>query len=492
MEKVSLKKNLFLSTLYQILLIVAPLITAPYVSRILGAGGIGTYSYTNSIQIYFSMFAALGTASYGAREIARVRDDEKKRSHLFWEIEFLSIISSSICIIIWLILIIFSHENKIYFIILTLNIINTMLDISWFYTGMEQFKYTVRQNSIFKVISIICIFLFVKESDDIAIYILIMSLSTLLGTASMWLYLPKFINKIELKTIRIKKHFKETLIYFIPTIATSIYTVLDKTLIGIITKDTSENGYYEQATKIINVCKTLTFVSLNSVLGSRISFLYSKDKQDEIVEKIKGSFNYVFFMGIGIMFGLLSISAKFVPIFFGDGYKEVITLIELMSPLILIIGISNCLGAQYYIPSGLRNKSAKFIVIGSLINLILNLLLIPNFKSYGAVMGSIVAELTISILYILNCNKIINIKFMIQIFWKKFVAGIIMFILLYVVNIFIKQELLACIIDVILGISTYVLVLIILRDSSIYLIKRRVLIPIRQRFFTFKGEKNDK
>lgn len=467
MKEVSLKKNVVLSTMYQILLLIAPLLTAPYVSRILGADGIGIYSYTQSIVLYFTMFAALGTASYGTREIALVRNDKEKRSKIFWEIEILSVITSSICIAIWICLIIFNQSYKIYFLILTLSIINTMLDISWFYAGMEQFKYTIRQNAIFKILSIISIFIFVKEKNDLTIYILIVTLSTLLGTASMWIYLPKYIKKVSLKKIKLKKHFKETLVYFIPTIATSIYTVLDKTLIGLITKDNNENGYYEQATKIINICKSLTFTALNTVLGSRISYLYAQKKYDEIKERINQSMDYILFIGIGIMFGLIGVSSRFVPLFFGDGYEEVILVLKFMSPLIVIIGISNCLGSQYFTPAGLRKKSAQYIIVGSLINLIFNLILIPKLKSYGAVIASILAELVITILYVTNSQKIIGFKEILLTLYKKVIAGLMMLIVILFFDKFIISNVIALIVEFVLGLFTYLAVLKILNDSFI-------------------------
>ena len=150
-----------------------------------------------------------------------------------------------------------------------------------------------------------------------------MSLTTLLGTMSMWIYLPKFLKKVKIKELKIVHHFKETLIYFIPTIATSIYTVLDKTLIGVITNNEKENGFYEQATKIINMTKALTFTSLNTVLGARISYLFVEEKMDEIRKRIDASINYIFLMGFGIMFGLMGVANRFVPAFFGSGYEEV-------------------------------------------------------------------------------------------------------------------------------------------------------------------------
>ena len=479
MKNKSIKKNLILSTLYQILTLIIPFITAPYISRVIGAEGVGIYSYTLSVGTYFTLFAALGTVSYGTREIARNRDDKQKRSKSFWEIEILTIITSFICILIWLVFTGLSHDYKVYYLILTLNLFNTMMDISWFYAGLEEFKYTILQNSIFKILGVVLLFIFVKKPTDLALYIFIMSITTLLGTASMWIYLPKFVNKVKIKDIKIKHHFKETLVYFIPTIATSIYNVLDKTLIGVITQDAYENGYYEQASKIVNMTKALTFTSLNTVLGARISYLFKENKIEEIKTRINKSINYIFFMGFGIMFGLIGVSKLFVPLFFGNGYDKVILLLQLMSPLVVIIGLSNCLGTQYYNPAGLRSKSAKFIIIGSISNLILNLLFIPKLSSYGAVISTIVAESLISILYLIYCNGFLTTKSVISASYKKIISGCIMLLIIYLIGLLNINVVLKLGIQVISGIIIYILILLALKDdftlnTAKYLIKKLV------------------
>lgn len=482
-KNVSVKKNIILSTMYQILTLIIPFFTAPYISRVIGANGVGVYSYTSSIQTYFSMFAALGTVTYGAREIARNREDEYKRSKLFWEIEILTIMTTAICLIGWIILIGFSGVYKIYYTILTMNLFNTMFDISWFYSGLEQFKYTVTQNAIFKILGVVLLFIFVKNPGDLVIYITIMSLTTLLGTMSMWIYLPKFLKKVKIKELKIIHHFKETLVYFIPTIATSIYTVLDKTLIGVITGDQKENGFYEQATKIINMTKAITFTSLNTVLGARIAYLFVEEKMDEIHKRIDDSINYIFLMGFGIMFGLMGVAKRFVPAFFGSGYNDVIGLLKILSPLVIIIGVSNCLGAQYYNPAGLRSKSAKFIIVGSCINLILNLCLIPKFGSYGAAVATIVAELVISILYLRYCDGFLTLKKICKFSLKKLIAGLIMLAVVYIIselNLFRNSIVIA--IQVILGALTYGISLMILKDEfTVAFLKNQILSRLKKR-----------
>lgn len=461
----SLKKNIAISTLYQILLVILPMITAPYIARVLGPDQSGIYDFTNSIQTYFAMFAALGTASYGAREIARVRNDEKMRSVLFWEIELMTVMTSAACIAVWFVFIFFANQYKVIYLVLTMGLFSTMFDISWFFAGMEQFTYTVSKNAVCKLAGVILMFLFVKRPEDLLLYIIIITASTMLGNLSMWLYIPRFVTKVDLKKLRFRKHFHETLIYFIPSVATSVYTVLDRTLIGTITNNRAENGCYHYTMQIINIMKALTFSSLNMVLGSRIAYLFAEEKYDEIKERIRDSINYILFMGFGICFGLIGVSRRFVPLYLGPGYDRVITMLMLMSPIVIIIGVSNCLGSQYYTPSGNRRLSARFIIIGAIVNFTLNLILIPRFWGYGAIVASLIAETVITVLYFRHCNGYLTAETLFREGWKKLAAGILMLAVIMVMDRRIESNIIALVAEVAVGFTVYCAVIVILRDT---------------------------
>ena len=480
MKKQSIKKNIILSTLYQILKLLTPLITAPYIARVLGGAGVGTYSYTASYEAYFSLFAALGTASYGLREIARARDDIQQRSQLFFEIELLSICVSLVVLACWGVFIMFQSKYKIIFVILTMNIMNAMLDISWFYNGLEQFVYTVTKNSAIKIIGVILIFIFVKKESDLNLYIFLMCATSLLGTMSMWITLPKFIVKPDFKKVDLGVHFRQTLIYFIPTIATSVYTILDKTMIGLITQDTYENGYYEEATKIINMMKALTFTALNSVLGARISYLFKEKEYDEIRQRINLSINYVAFMGIGICFGLIGVARRFVPIFFGPGFEKTITILYILSPIVFIIGVSNCLGSQYYSPAGLRKQSSMYIITGSLVNLVLNGLMIPFIGSYGAAMASVVAELTITVLYVIHSKGYFGADALWRFSWKRVIAGAVMAAVIILIGYNVSSGILCLALQVGVGVLIYIVLLSLMKDELLVIIKNRVMRRFRK------------
>lgn len=464
MDQPSVKKNYIYNTLYEILAIIAPLITAPYVSRIFGADGVGIYSYTNAISWYFTMFAALGVKSYGQREIAQHRDDRKAASKLFWELELMCATTTLLCLFVWIGLIIFSHKYSAYYAVLSMTIIATAFDISWFWGGYEQYRFIVIRNSLIKIAGIVLLFTFVHKKSDLLLYVALIAGTGLLGNISMWSYLPKYLEKIDWKTLQFKHHFKETLVYFIPTVATSIYTVLDKAMIGWITHDDYENGYYEQATKIINICKTLV-LSIITVMSSRMSFLFSKEEHMEIKQRMENTVNFVLLFAIPIMFGLIGVANRFVPLFFGDGYEKTITIIYVMAPLLVIIGLSNCLGALYFTPSGQRARSNKAIVTGAVVNLVLNLGLIYFFKSLGAAIASVMAESTITIMYLYMSHDYFNLKCISKFAWKRLLAAAVMLAAVLFIGSEIESALICIIVQVAVGAVIYGGLLLLMRDT---------------------------
>lgn len=459
------KKNIVYDTFYRILTNVTPFITAPYVARVIGAEGIGIQSYTQAIQAYFIMFATLGTSYYGAREIAYHKDDESVRSRIFWEIEILSIITTTVCFLLWIPLVISSTEYGKFYLVLSLGVIGTALDISWFYTGLEKFKAIVIRNTVVKIAEVVLLFLLVKGPDDLIIYIAISAVTSFLCIVSYWTGLGKLVKKVPLGELKIGRHFKGTLIFFLPSVASSIYLMLDKPLISWITKDNAEVGYYQQASKFIEVLKSLVFVSINYVVGVRMSSLYAHGEFDEMKEQLNNSMNYILLMGFGCSFGLSAIASNLIPVFYGSGYEEVVPLIYLFSPVVVIIGVSNCLETQYFTPCGRRAESIRYLVAGAAVNLTLNLVLIPHFKAFGATVATVTAELVITVFYIVNSRKMISFLSLLRMGWKKFLSGLLMFLMVMQIGKLGLNDILRLCVQVLSGVIVYFLVLILLKDA---------------------------
>lgn len=476
--KKSIKKNYLYNLIYQILTIIIPIITAPYLARVLGVKGTGVTSYTLSIVSYFIIFGSIGVSSYGQREIAMNRDDKNKCSKLFWELFLLKLFTSVLSILGYIFLIVSSTKYNVIYFILTLNILASVFDISWFFQGFEEYKFISIRNIIIKTLFTISIFVFVKNKNDLNLYILLNGLSLLISSLSLWIRLPKMINKISLKKINVFSHLKNSLIYFLPQIATQIYTMLDKTMLGIITKGEIENGYYEQAYKIITMSLTV-ITSLNTVMSPRMSYLYKEKKHDEIKEKLFKSLQFTFFLGVPMMFGIASTAYGMVDWFYGLEYEKVKFLLVVFSPIIIIIALSGCLGGQYLTPCGKRLQSAGALWGGAIINFLLNLILIPKYASLGAAISSVIAELIITILYFVLSKEYVDVKKMLKKFYKYFIASILMAIVILCLYNILKISILSTVIEIITGIIVYILVLLILKDDMIYyflnLIKRKVL-----------------
>lgn len=475
MKENKIIKNYIYNLIYQILVIILPLITIPYLSRVLGAENIGIYGYTVSIVTYFTLIGALGIAKYGQREIAYVQDDGKKRSEVFWELNIIRFVSVLISTIIFYIVFCLNNQYKIYYRILTLELIAVIFDISWFFQGIEEFKKVVIKNSIVKLLSLICIFLFVKKSEDLIIYVLIYVFSILIGNLSFWINLNKYLTKINIKELRFKRHIKPMISLFFPQIATSIYTVLDKTMLGTFSNNISEVGYYEQSQKIIKVA--LTFVTtLSFVMLPRISNKYANGDISKINKYMKDSFCFDWFLGVPITIGIMAIAPEFVPWFFGKGYERIIYLLIYSSPIIIFISLSTTIGTQYLVSIEKQNIQTVAVLIGASINVILNCLLINKFNSYGAIIATVVAEFIIAIIEIIYVLLKKELK-IIDIFvdsYKNLIAGMIMYIAVRYVAKYIKISILGTLIQVLIGAIAYIVVLIISKSHFIYFIFSKI------------------
>ena len=466
MPKKSVAKNYIYNVAYEILAIIIPLITTPYLSRVLGAEKIGIYSYTLSIVTYFILFGSLGVAMYGKREIAFAQKDVEKRSRAFFEIFLMRLATLTFSMFLFYLVFCSHGEYKIYYTILLFEIIANIVDISWYFQGLEEFKKTVIRNVLVKVISLVSIFIFVKTPDDLWKYFLIYVLSTLLGNLSLWIYLPKFIKKQKIKDLNIKKHIKPTIMLFIPQIATQIYTVLDKTMIGTIISDKSEVGFYEQAQKIIKLSLTLA-TSFGIVMMPRVAATFAEGNKEQIKKYTKTSFSFILMLTFPLMFGLCGIANKFVPIFYGDGFEKVSILICVISPILVLIGLSNVVGAQYLLPTKQQNKYTLSVVIGAVVNFILNLVLIGRFQSVGASIATVIAELAVTATQLILVKDQIKFTDVVKIGYKYFIAASIMFGCSLGISALINNNFLSVIIQIALSVLVYFALLIALKDKFI-------------------------
>lgn len=474
MAKKSIAKNYIYNLIYQLLTVLLPLVTTPYLSRILGAKSIGIYGYTVSIVTYFILFGTLGMSLYGQREIAYRQTNIIEKSKTFFEIIILRTITLFISISTFYFVFCINNEYSLYYSILLVQLIATGFDISWFFQGMEEFDKTVIRNIIVKILSLILIFVVIKKPEDLWLYFVIYVLSELFGNISLWLYLPKYLKKVNIRLLNIKKHIKPVISLFLPQIAIQIYTVLDKTMLGVLTNNMNEVGFYEQAQKIVKAL-LLVVGSLQAVMSSRIANSYAKKDHNEINNCMNLSFKFVWFLIVPLCFGVISLAPKFVPWFYGSGYEKVIPLLITSSFLLIAIGLNGVTGVQYLVQIGKQNFFTISVIIGAVVNFIMNIVLIRYFSSVGATISSVIAEFSILILHIIYIKKRTSYRIsnMFKPCIKCLISGLIMFgVLIPIVN-YLPIGIMYTFIEIIIGCMVYVICMKILKYDllSINIIK---------------------
>jgi O-antigen/teichoic acid export membrane protein len=328
--------------------------------------------------------------------------------------------------------------------------------------GIEDFKTTVMRNLILKVISILAIFTFVKTVDDLWIYILINSVSNFIGQAVLWRYVPKIVNYSKVSFDDIKIHILPSLKLFIPTIATQIYCIFDKTLLGYLSS-TNEVGLYDTGQKIINMSLTIV-TSIGTVMLPMMTNVFSKGNINKVREYLIITFNVVSYISIPMVLGLMAISNGFAIWFFGNGFIKSGNIMMIESPIFLLISWSNIIGLQYMLPLGKSKEYTFSVTIGAIVDVIANLILIKSLCSIGAAISTVLAELAVTSVQIFLMRNYLPFKSMFKEIWKYSLAGLTMYIILLLFNKFFIYNLIFIIIRIIVGIFIYFLMLLILKS----------------------------
>ena len=408
----SLSQNLAAQLIYQMSLYLVPFITTPYLSRVLGSEMIGRYSYARSIASYFILAAGFGTATYGQRLIASLQADEAKQRQAFRDLALLRCIAAAAgCVLFGLTIVPGSVDPRMY-VFVGLEIFSVAADITWYFQGREQFPVVALCNGAAKFLMVGLLFLFVKTPADVAAYACVYTAMTLLGGGAQWLFLPKS-NRLDNGGMtllnREKGHIFCAFRLFVAQLAMQIYTVLDKTMIGLITHSEAENGYYDQAQKLIRLVEAVCTV-IAPVIASRVAVLWSQGRKKEATDILEMSFRFVCCIGVPIVVGLQLIVRDFVPVYYGAGYAPVVPLLRVLSILPLVIGLSNVIGIQFLVPVGRENKLTASVTAGALVNVYLNLFLIRRMASTGAAIASVAAEVTVTVVQLYFVRQDMDIK----------------------------------------------------------------------------------
>lgn len=456
----SVKKNFIYNLSYQILIMILPLITTPYISRVIGAEGIGIQSYTYSIANYFVLFAMLGLNNHGNRSIAMVKSDQGKLDKTFTSIYLIQAVMSIIMIVLYIIYIMFFVKNyKIIFVIQLMYIIGALFDINWFFFGMEQFKITVTRNTIIKLMSVISIFIFVKSENDLYLYSLILALGTLISQLILWSFIIRYVKFTKVKFDDVKEHIIPMLVLFIPAISVSVYKIMDKIMLGAMSTVT-EVGFFTNSERVISIPLGI-ITALGTVMLPKMSNLLSNGENKEAQKYINLSLKFSMFISIGSMFGLIGVAGNIVPAFLGKGFDRCVNVVSLLSVTLLFMAWANVIRTQILIP---KKKDKVYIVstlLGAIVNVIINIVLIKKFGAMGATVGTILAEATVSIYQTLMIRKELKIKRYLKDIIIFMIAGIFMFLTIKYLGYILGSSLLVGIIQIFIGGIVYFVVNII-------------------------------
>ncbi|KLA45140.1 MOP superfamily flippase transporter [Ligilactobacillus ruminis] len=419
-------KNYLYNAGYQLLAVLLPLITAPYVSRVIGAHGIGINTATNSTIQYFILLGSIGIGLYGNREIAYLRSNKQAMSEAFWEIQILKMVMVTISYGAFLVYLAFCPVYKEYMLIQSLNLIAAAVDISWLYMGLEDFKKTVLRNTMVKLASAAMIFMFVKDANDTWVYIFVLAISVLGGNLTLWPYVKKTLVKVDFKKLHPFRHFKPTIALFIPQIATQVYLVLNKTMLwAMVNSDVA--GFYDRSDTLVRLVLTLV-TATGTVMLPHVANAFHEGKEETVNNLTADSFDFVSCISIPMFAGLAAIGQKLAPLFFGPQFKPVGMAVCLEAIVIVLIGWSNVIGQQYLLPTNKIKIYTGSVVSGAIVNLILNLPFIYLWGLHGAVFATICSEIVVTGYQMWHVRNNLSLKKMFINVPKYALASLTMFI----------------------------------------------------------------
>lgn len=474
-NKKSIKKNFVYNMILTLLNLIFPLITFPYVSRILGSTGVGKVDFANSILQYFILIGTLGLPIYGVREIAKVKYSFEERSRVFSELFIIGLISNVLSTLS-LVFIINSvpkiiAEQKLFYVLLV-NMFLNIFSLDWLFQGLEEYRFITIRSIIVKILSMIFLFVFIRNKEQYVLYGLVsvisISGSNLLNAFSLRRYV-----KLTLKNIDLKKHIKPLLIIFSSSFATSIYMYLNSSMLGFLAGD-SHVGYYAAANKLNRIVISVV-ASLVVVVTPRISYYFNEKLLKEVNNIIKFSISFVFCVAIPATFGLALLAPQAILVFSGKDFIPSIITMRLINPIIIVVGLCNVTSTLILIPMNKEKCVLKSVVLGAITNCAANFILIPTLYENGAAIATVLSEVVVLGVQMYYSRELLRGKILNKQNFLYLSSSIVMSIVVYLIGIIIKTPFLSLLIGIALGGITYIVILILFKDHIIF----EVLKPLK-------------
>lgn len=475
----SLKKNYFLSTTRLALSFVVPLAVFPYVSRVLGSGGVGKVEFANSVVSYFVLFTGLGIPNYGMRLVARERNDIKSLSKSAAELSAVLLFTVAVGYAVYFLLVktvpAFRSE-KLLFLIISPSIFLSDFNFEWFYQGIEDQKFITVRYIFIKILQLFCIFLFVKDRSQYLLYAAILVGMNSLSTVFNIFHLRKYLMKVPLKSLEIKRHLKPVLLIFASNIAVSVYTNLDVIMVGFFCGD-EKVGLYTAANRIVRIVIAVV-TAFSSVVIPRIESSLKNKDSESYKRYVNLSLEYILILAVPCCLGIIALADDIILIFAGEEFAPSVFSIRLLAPVIVIVGLAYFVGLQLLYSHREEWKYTVAVSVAAAVNAFFNAVLIPRFAQNGAVAGTLIAEgagLLIQIVFAWKYLK--ETDFLSWNTLKYVLSGALMFVIVRLVPE-LQVRILHCVLCVVLGTVVYGALLLLMREK----LSREIVGNIKNRF----------
>ena len=392
----SVKYNFIMNVILTASTMIFPLVTFPYISRILLPAGVGKVNFATSVVSYFSMIAMLGVPTYGVRACAQVRDNREELSRTVQEILLINIIMGSIMyafyfLALWNVPRLRSDATLFY--VMSTTIFFNVIGVEWLYKGLEQYSYITARSIVFKFIGLLLMFILVKAKEDYVIYGAITIVAGVGSNILNFFNLRKYIDLRPVGQYCLQRHLKAVMVFFLMSVATTIYTTLDTVMLGFM-KDDIEVGYYTAAVKVKTIL--VSFVTaLSTVLLPRVSYYVEHSLQEEFIKVSRKALNFVVVAAVPVTIYFILYAQEAILLLSGKDFGNAVLPMQIIMPTVLFIGITNVLGIQILVPLGKEKLVFYSVLIGAIVDLIINIICIPQMASAGAALGTVIAELAV-------------------------------------------------------------------------------------------------
>ena len=425
-RQISIKKNFIMNTLLTMSGIIFPLITFPYVSRILLPAGTGKVNFATSLINYFAMFAQLGIPTYGIRATAQVRDNRLELTRVVHELTVINLIMTAfsyLALAVALITVPRLQSDRMLYLVVSSTMIFNAIGMEWMYKGLEQYTYITVRSVVFKFIALIAMFLLIHQQSDYVLYGAISVFAASASSVLNFINARKYISMHPVGGYRFRRHWKAVGVFFAMSVATTVYTNLDQLMLGLMT--TSEDvGYYGAAVKIKTVLVSAV-TSLGAVLLPRSSYYVEKKNMGAFREVTYKALNFVMLVSVSLTLFFVLFAEPGIYLLSGPAYGDAVLPMQVIMPTLLLIGLSSITGIQILVPLGRENVVLYSEIAGAVTDLILNLLLIPELKSTGAALGTLAAEFVVLAVQMAALRGNVRGIFSGVQYWK-FICGVIL------------------------------------------------------------------